>query len=134
MFELLFIKYPLKYTIISCSVTVVVAVVGFFFCYFFCIKKKVMVKEKSDVDVVEDVVKTEGGDTLCYLDEVREGSVRTKSIKTLKMEDCKSVESKYLKNFNQDNPVYIDYLHKSNRPFVGYDTRPKKSNKIGLKT
>ena len=69
------------------------------------IKEEEIIKEKdSYVDLNENVKQ----------EEVVEESA---SIKTTKIN--KNIDSKYL-NLNLNNPTFTQYLHKSNKPFIGY--------------
>ena len=124
MFNFLFKKYPFQYTIISVVVTIVLTIIGLIV-YFFYFFKKNSVKMKPNEEYLQgnNDIELETKRDICVdmILNKKEDSEEADSLKTTKSKlQIGHVDSKYLRNLNQDTATFTKYLHKSNKPFIGY--------------
>ena len=110
----LFNKYPVLLTIISCVITALLTILAALI--YFYIKR-----DKSNVAIVKV-------NTLCQ-ELKEEDKNETKVLKNDGLVEMKrdsnlmEINSRYNKRLNQTNPIHTKYLHKSIKPFLGYEAK-----------
>jgi hypothetical protein len=119
MFKFLLIKYPIQYTIISCSIATILTLLGLIVYSYYIFRQKKSISalilktfpSNNEEEIVEKKIIADLNENV---KKIKEESISIKTTKT-----NKNIDSKYL-NLNLNNPTFTNYLHKSNKPFIGY--------------